>query len=155
MARIDWIEHRLLNWQRWKLGAGGGGLGFARVNLLAVHMGRDSYTEARIPINDVEASETDQAVDRLPGELKATVIEAYLGEGGEQDHCRRLYCAKATLHARIGRAHRLLADHFSARTDRERQERQRVEAVIDAARPAQDVCIAPIKRARRRGSFTP
>lgn len=141
MARIEWIEHRLLNWARWKLGRSCGGLGYSSVNLASASSGRDGYVEARIPINDVEASDTDDAVARLPSELKATVLEVYTGPGGEGDHLRRLCCAKATMHARIGRAHKLLADHFNALDDRARRERARVESIVEAGRPP--------------GSFTP
>lgn len=136
MARIDWIEHRLLNWARWRLGAGGGRLGYAGVDMSNPTPGiRDPYSEAPIPINDIEASETDQAVQLLPGELRATVIECYTGRGGEADHLRILVCAKATMHARIDRAHRLLADHFTALKDRQAVERERVEALQQAQRP--------------------
>lgn len=128
MARIDWIEHRLLNWARSRLGAGGGSLGYAGVDLSNPTPGvRDPYADAPIPINEVEADETDAAVQLLPGELKATVLEVYLAPGGERDHLRRLVCAKSTMHARVGHAHRLLADHFLAKQDRQRAERERVE----------------------------
>lgn len=130
MARIDWIEHRLLNWARWKLSYGGGALGYASVPLGVVTVGeRSTADEAPIPINDIEAGETDDAVKRLPSELRATVVEYYTGRGGEQDHLRVLCCARATLHARVDRAHRLLADHFTARKDRAEEERKRVEAL--------------------------
>lgn len=130
MARIDWIEHRLLNWARWKSRSGGGALGYARVPLgVAAPATRDAYAEAPIPVNDIEAGATDDAVHRLPSELKAAVVEYYTGQGGEMDHLRRLCCAKATMYARIDRAHRLLADHFTARKDKAEQERLRVEAL--------------------------
>jgi hypothetical protein len=128
MARIESIEFRLLNWARWKAGAGGGRLGYSGLNLANPTPGvRDPYAEAPIPVRDVEASETDQAVQRLPSELKATVIEVYTGRGGEADHLRKLCCAKATMYARIDRAHRLLADHFAAQQDRQREQRERIE----------------------------
>lgn len=130
MARIDWIEHRLLNWARWRARSGGGALGYARVQLgVQAVVTRDPYADAPIPINDIEAGATDDAVQRLPSELKATVIEHYTGPGGELDHLRVLCCAKATMYARIDRAHRLLADHFTAQKDRAAAERQRVEAL--------------------------
>lgn len=130
MARIDWIEHRLLNWARWRARSGRGALGYARVQLgVQAVVTRDPYADAPIPINDIEAGATDDAVQRLPSELKATVIEHYTGPGGELDHLRVLCCAKATMYARIERAHRLLADHFTAQKDRAAAERQRVEAL--------------------------
>jgi hypothetical protein len=148
MARREWIEHRLLNWARWKLRDGGGALGYASVNLASPTAGiREPYAEVPIPISDIEASCTDDAVNKLPGECKATVIEVYTGPGGEADHMRRLCCGKSTMHARIDRAHRLLADHFTAQQDRQRAERARVEQLTDAIRPP-DVDISRMRRRR-------
>lgn len=128
MARIESIEFRLINWARWKAGAGGGRLGYSGINLANPTPGvRDPYAAAPVPTNDIEASETDQAVLLLPGDLRATVIEYYTGTGGEADHLRILCCARATMHARIDRAHRLLAEHFAAQDDRQRQQRDRIE----------------------------
>lgn len=142
MARIDWIEQRLLNWARWRAGRSGGGLGYASVDLVGGGSGgRDGYVEASIPINDVEASATDDAIARLPSELHATVVEFYAGPGGEADHLRQLCCHRSTMHARIDRAHRLLAGHFAAAQDRQEKERQRVAELLAASRP--------------RGGFTP
>lgn len=134
MARIDWIEQRLLNWQRWKLG-GGGVLGHAGTSWADFGMPRDTYGEVPIPTSNVEGGETDDAVQRLPSELKATVIETYLGTGGMRKHCERLAIGESTLHARIDRAHRLLADHFMARQDKARDERERVEGLQHSIRP--------------------
>ncbi|MCR5864665.1 hypothetical protein [Aquincola sp. J276] len=128
MARIDWIEHRLLNWARWKSRSGGGALGYARVPLgVQTPSTRDAYADVPIPVNDIEAGVTDDAVQRLPSELRATIVEYYTGTGGEQDHLKVLCCAKATLYARIERAHRLLAAHFHSEQQRGAVERQRVE----------------------------
>lgn len=126
MARIDWIEHRLQNWARWKLARGSGSM--SSVNLLAADMPRDPYSDKPIPISDCEASDTDEAVERLyPSELKVTVLEHYCGAGGMRHKLTRLCCSEPTLHARIGRAHRLLADHFLAKQDKAKAERDRVE----------------------------
>lgn len=137
MARIDWVEHRLQNWARWMLTRGGGVLGYASVDLQAAGNGgsREPYESAPVPISDMEASDTDQAVQLLPGELRMTVIEVYTGKGGLADKIRRLCCGESTVHARIGRAHRLLADHWTARKDRQAAERQRVESLLASARP--------------------
>lgn len=130
MARIDWIETRLQNWARWQLTRGGaGGLGYASVQLTGANAGRDGYVSSAVPINDVEASETDDAVHCLPGELRVTVIECYVAAGHQAEKLARLCCSKRTMHARVERAHRLLADHFTARKDRASAERERVEAL--------------------------
>jgi DNA-directed RNA polymerase specialized sigma24 family protein len=136
MARIDWIEQQLQNWARWKLCSGSGVLGFASVDLADADAGRDGYITATIPTVDCEASEMNDAIERLPSELKATVLEVYLGRGGMKDKARRLCCAPATIDQRIYRAHRMLADHFLAKQDRQRAERARVEALQRGVRPA-------------------
>lgn len=126
MAKIDWIDHRLNNWARWKLAAGSGSM--AGVDLEQAGMPRDPYADAPIPISDCEASDTDAAVMLLhPGELKITVIEYYLGAGGLRHKLARLCCTEPTMYARIGRAHRMLADHFTARQEKATAERSRVE----------------------------
>jgi len=92
---------------------------------------------ASIPISDVEASETDAAVARLsPGGLALTVVEFYVGRGGNADKCRRLAIAESTLKVRIGQAHRQLADHFLAQQDKRKRERERVEALQAGRMPA-------------------
>lgn len=137
MARIDWVEQRLLNWGRWLVMRGGSGsMGYASVALCDADAGRDGYIGAAIPTIDVEASETDDAVRRLtPGGLALTVIEHYAGRGGIKDKCARLACAEPTYHRRIEQAHRQLADHFLAQQDKRRAERERVEALQGGVRP--------------------
>lgn len=135
MARTEWIDQRLQNWARWRLNRGGGMLGFASVNLADPNAGRDGYIEAPIPTSDVEASETEAAVQRLPSELRRTVIEHYIERGTIDDKLKRLCVAKATHYKRLDQADRLLAEHFTARLDRARAERARVEALQAAARP--------------------
>lgn len=125
MARLEYIEHRLVNWAKWKLGRS---VSYARPNLEEV-VRSDPYAAAPVPVSDVEASETDDAINALPGLLIVTVYEHYLGKGGEVDRLRRLGCAKATMHERIGQAHRLLASWFTNAAERRRTERERVEAL--------------------------
>lgn len=141
MPRIDWVEQRLQNWARWVLMQGSGALGFARVNLEDADMPREPWAEAPIPTNDVEASDTEEAVRKLnPPGLALTVREFYLGRGGIKDKCRRLCCGESTVYARIDQAHRQLADLLLADQQRRKSERARVEALQASVRP--------------RGSFT-
>jgi hypothetical protein len=136
MARIEWVHFRLLNWSRWMLTQGMGPLGYAGVDLTDPTPSELApYEQAPVPTNAIEASDTNEAVHKLPGELKATVLEHYTGKGTQADHVKRLVCSRATLYARIERAHRLLAEHFNARRDRRDAERERVERVIQANRP--------------------
>ena len=138
MARIEWVEYRLQNWARWVLARGdSGGLGYSRIQLGQPEAGRRSlYVETKIPINDVEASATDDAVDRLyPPGLSLTVREFYTGRGGIADKARRLCCAESTIYARIDAAHRQLADALVDQQRRAKQERERVEALQAPAKP--------------------
>ena len=138
MARIDWIEYRLLNWARWKLQADRNPLGHATVNLqVPVVDGGSGYDDAPIPTNAIEAGETDAAIKRLqPPELARTLNVYYVGGGTIKRMCVQLGCAEATLHSRIERAHQQLARYFSERQAVSRQERARVEALQAGVRPA-------------------
>lgn len=136
MARIEWVEHRLLNWARWKLCRGSGMLGFAKVNYAEASSGRDGYVDARIPISDVDADETDQCIGQLnPPVLAETVSRFYLDPGGIKDKARRLCCAEATVYARVDQAHRQLGTLLAERQRRREAERQRIEAVQQSVRP--------------------
>lgn len=135
MARLEWIERRFPNWRRWKLARGSGALGYAAVNLENADMPRDPYADAPIPTSDIEASETDVAIELLPAELKETVYVWYLGTRGLAEKLRQLGCAEPTLHARIGKAHMLMAGHFTEKDEKRRLERQRVERLSASVRP--------------------
>jgi DNA-directed RNA polymerase specialized sigma24 family protein len=139
MARVDWIEQRLQNWARWRLSGAMGALGYASVDLQAAMVDCDESRGPAIPTIDCEARETDSAIGLLASELKATVLQVYLGRGGMADHARRLCCTRATIDQRIWRAHRILAEHFTAQKDRQRGERARVEALAESSRPATQV----------------
>lgn len=130
MARIEWVEERLQVWARWKIARGGGDMGYASVDLGGVNGGRSGYVTASIPMLDVEAAETDEAVEALhPGGLRLSVMEYYCGPGGIDDKLMRLCCAKATLMKRIEQAHEQMATHFREVRDRRKAERERVEAL--------------------------
>lgn len=135
MARNDDMERRLLNWARWKLTGGSGVLGFASVNLEAADMPREPYADAPIPTSNIEACETEDAVMKLPSELKATIEVHYLGNQPRRVKLQRLCISERAYDLRIERAHRLMCDHFMARLDRQRVERARVEKLQHGMRP--------------------
>ena len=68
MARIDWVARRLDNWALWCDRARSGGLGFASQSIFAdgpaVRGGCDAEGP-RIPVLELEASETHEAVESL------------------------------------------------------------------------------------------
>lgn len=131
MARVEWVEQRLLNWARWKLGGGGEGrMGYAAVKLGGPNAGRSGYVTAAVPVLEAEASATDDAVNRLtPAGLSLTVHRYYLDNGGHQEKAQALGISVATLYARIERAHVQLAVDFQEQRERRQRERDRVEAL--------------------------
>lgn len=139
MAKIEEIERRLLNWGRWRHGAGAGGLGYARVNyseLLATD--RENYQEAVIPTIDCEAEVTERAVQALASELRATVEVYYVLGGGLAAKARRLAVAEATVKQRVWRSHRLIQTWLAAREREAIAQRDRVERLIQASRPREE-----------------
>lgn len=131
MARLDWVETRLLNWARWRAASrGGGALGFSAVSLGESNAGRSGYVTAVIPISDVEASDTEDTIQRLsPRGLALTLIEVYCMPGSYAEHALALSCAESTVHARVSQAHQQLAGYWLGRDAARRAERKRVEAL--------------------------
>jgi DNA-directed RNA polymerase specialized sigma24 family protein len=125
MARIEWIDARLMNWARWKIGDRSGGLGFAKVDLASPSQG--GYHEARIPIDDDEAVTTNMAVQTLDADLKRVVYEWYLEPGPAETIARELGIGVSTLYARIDRAHVRVAAWIGEREKAAQAERERVE----------------------------
>lgn len=134
MARIDDIERRLLNWARWKSGAGSGGMGYAGVNMDSGG-GSDGYREAVIPTMDCEAEETDRAVMSLASELRASVELVYTGRGTRADMARRLCITEGMLYRRIGQAHARIQQWLADLAQVRRHQRGRIEALQKSARP--------------------
>lgn len=135
MARIEDIERRLLNWGRWKHGAGAGGLGYASVNLMDAGADRDNFQEAIIPTIDCEAQETDAAVMALPSELRATMEVVYVLGGGMPQKARRLAVTESTIKARIWRAHPLIQSWLADKAQQRRSQRENLERLQASARP--------------------
>ena len=66
MARIEWVHFRLTNWARWHAQMTAGGLGFAtQAAFLADAAGCDQSRDVWIPIDEVEAGITHEAVETL------------------------------------------------------------------------------------------
>jgi hypothetical protein len=130
MQRIDWVEARLVNWARWKLGGGSGGMGYARTNPAQSNAGRSGYITAPVPVLEAEAGETDQGVHALrPLGLRLTIEQVYCQPGSMAEHAQALACAEATLYARIAQAHQQLAAYLLQRQAARKAERDRVESL--------------------------
>lgn len=126
MAKIEEVERRLLNWARWKHGAGSGGLGFSRSSWDTEPSGT-RYREATIPTVDCEASQTDAAVNALEDRLKKTVIQVYLTNASPAIDARELGCGESAVRYRVAEAHRRIANWFTDLQQRQAEERRRVE----------------------------
>jgi DNA-directed RNA polymerase specialized sigma24 family protein len=121
MARIDWIKHRLDNWALWKARESGGSLGFSSTTSFLHEATADRYRESRIPVDEVDASVTDQAVESLKPDrphLFETLVCIYLLGVGIKETARRTYKAESTVKAHLDQADQALAAWFRDRADR-------------------------------------
>lgn len=74
MARIDWVRMRLENWARWCSQQSNGALGYPRQSTFVNLAARARRAEAVIPTDNIEAAETNEAVESL----KMTQSHLYL-----------------------------------------------------------------------------
>jgi len=135
MARLEEVERRLLNWARWKHGAGSGGLGYSggsTWNMVAPSASR--YREAVIPTVDCEAGLTDVAVRSLDDRLRATIHQVYLTGDSATIDARKLGCTESAVRLRVSNAHRRIANWFTDRRQLAEIERARVEALQRAGK---------------------
>jgi hypothetical protein len=119
MARIEWIKHRLDNWANWKARNQDGGLGWASQAAFLNEYSSDRYREARIPIDDVDAGVTDQAVEALlpdQAHLYRTLHHIYLLGLGIKETSRREGVAESTVNARLAASDAAIRAWFNART---------------------------------------
>jgi hypothetical protein len=123
MARIEWVKQRLNNWAEWKDREVGGGLGYATSSVLLSEPG-GGYREAAIPIDDIDASVTNTAVESLRPtrrELYETLQEIYIQNIGVTEAARRTGCAVSTIKARLDRADHALSEWFGERAEKQKR----------------------------------
>lgn len=73
MPAPEWVEERLQNWGRWMTEGGGGGLGYPRANIIAMHRGNPASTD-HVPVDGIAAQATHRAVALLrPDRMTAYV----------------------------------------------------------------------------------
>lgn len=132
MERIKWVDERLQAWAAWAHGAGGSSGAGALFDPGRVDQTDDVRAGMRNmdPAFNSAALETDQAVARLPTELKRTVCRTYLDDGGMQLVADRLGITRATLHRRLCQADLRIAEWFDARRARAEELRQRFPVTI-------------------------
>lgn len=139
MARIEWVKQRLENWALWKEREQSGGLGFSSsAAFLREVVDGGSCRDSKVPVDDVDASVTDQAVESLRGErdhLYVTLHNIYPRGLGIREAARRAGRAESTIKAQLEQADHALRLWFNARSERQALARQQVERVQELARP--------------------
>lgn len=134
MARIEWVKTRLDNWARWRCQMAGNGLGFSSQSSF-LNDAPGSDREARIPVDEIEASVTHEAVESFKDSRRAVYEVLYcmypfgLGVSGT---CRRLECERANVYALLDVADRLLAAWFAERTEKQTATREAIKRSFTA-----------------------
>lgn len=122
MARIDWVSTRLAIWGAWKARRQDSGLGFPRTNILLSMGGGGAggYRETVVPINELEAAETDRAVESLKlvkSHLYLTLQYIYVGNTGIRLCAQRMRRAESTIKAQLEQADAEIARWFDAKRE--------------------------------------
>lgn len=123
MARIEWVKHRLENWALWKDRENSGGLGYATRSVL-LSEAVDRYREAVIPVDDVDAAVTNQAVESLRptrSHLYITLQHIYVAGIGIKETARRMARAESTIKANLEQADHALSEWFGERAEKQKR----------------------------------
>jgi hypothetical protein len=135
--RIEWVKLRLDNWALWKARDGAGGLGFSSTTSFLHEVDTSRYRESHIPVDEVDASVTDQAVETLKGDrehLYQTLQAIYIAGAGIREASRQCGVGESTIKARLEQSDRILANWFTDRQQRQAEQRAELEARIAQAR---------------------
>lgn len=138
MARIEWIKQRLQNWALWCVQAESGGAGYSSTTSFLHEVDSSRYRESVVPVDEVDASVTNQAVESLRPErshLYETLHCIYPKGLGIKETARRTCRAESTIKAQLEQADLALKVWFDARQQVQREARDRLRAVQEAARP--------------------
>jgi len=120
MARIEWVKHRLENWGRWSQQRETGALGYPRQSTFARLAPQSGRMEASVPVSDLEASETDQAVKSLQlsqSHLYLAVFYTYAKGLPRQQVARRMARAESTISRNLEDADRAIARWLDERQE--------------------------------------
>ena len=109
MARLDHIHRRLVAWGAWRARREDAGLGFPKVNILLSMGGGGAagYRETVVPLNEIEAAETDRAVESLrlvKSHLYLTLHYVYIKNKGVTGTARAMARSRAAIHAQLDQA---------------------------------------------------
>jgi hypothetical protein len=123
MARIEWVKHRLDNWALWKERESSGGRGFATQSVL-LSDGVDRYRESKMPVDDVDASLTNTAVESLRptrSHLYMTLQHIYVQGIGIRETARRMAKVESTIKANLDAADHALSEWFGERAEKSKR----------------------------------
>lgn len=121
MARIEWVKDRLENWARWSVQREAGALGYPRQSVFARLAGKGTRAESVIPIDNVDAALTDDAVTALRWDrphLYLTLQCIYVQGLEIAETAQRLGRASSTIKAHLDQADQLLAVWFRERAEK-------------------------------------
>lgn len=121
MARIEWVKQRLSNWALWLERRDSGGLGFPSQSSFMREATTPGYREAIIPINDVDASVTDDGVQALRlvrPYLYDCLHCIYVQDLGIKGTAIALYKAESTISSQLCAADHALSAWFSERASK-------------------------------------
>lgn len=121
MARIEWVKQCLENWAMWKVKEQAGGHGFPSQSSFLGEASQDGYREAIIPIDDCDASVTNDAVEALKparAHLYACLYCIYVHDTGIRGAAFQLGKAESTVKAQLDAADHALSAWFAERASR-------------------------------------
>ena len=137
MARIERMKLRLENWALWRARRDGNGLGWKSFNMLAAWMAEAGVQhryggsrESAIPVLELEAEETDRAVEslRLAGShLYLTLMCMYVKDLGIKGTAQHLHRSESTVHAQLGQADAAIDAWLQERARQREQRRAQAE----------------------------
>lgn len=110
------IEQKLLNWGEWMRRREDNGLGFGN-SPMARLMGASARAEAgsMVPVDELEASKTDSAVQSLPRNLRQYANLWFVQQLPVREVARKGGCGTATVQVRIDQVVTGVARWFEAR----------------------------------------
>ncbi|WP_418132511.1 antiterminator Q family protein [Variovorax sp. 375MFSha3.1] len=126
MARIEWVKARLENWAMWKARGEAGGLGWSSQSAF-LNEPAGGYRQSRIPIDEVDASVTDQAVESLKETRPSLyqVLQCVHARGvGVKATARALECSESNVKALLDAADRVLGVWFTERAAKQAAARE-------------------------------
>lgn len=115
MAKIDWVEARLLRWAD-VVTSGRDGSGYPSINVLSREWmpptpGTTPTLKVAASVSDIKT--THHAIGLLSLRMRNTIVVHYCRKLPMADQMAQLECSEPTLYTRLDKAHRLLSKTLS------------------------------------------